>query len=188
MVASLSKGIIKTFMDWLISFLTLFGITPDKYPFLVLGVLIIGSAIYIRFAIGKKLGKIKDNVLVVITHLSSGTARRGRLDTALIQVMSPMNITPQGHTVLEESGFKEIISNPDHRAEIMFYLSDQKPKTKLDVESFAIVSFSTFLENDFMNSIKTYLYNNPDKREVYTTLAGIYIRDEYLKDHPEVTQ
>ena len=175
-------------MDWLISFLTLFGVTPDKYPFLVLGVLIIGSAIYIRFAIGKKLGKIKDNVLVVITHLSSNASRRGRLDTTLIQVMSPMNITPQGHVVLEKSGFKEIISNPDHKAEIMSYLSSQKPKTRLDVESFAIVSFSTFLEKEFMNPIKTYLYNNPNEREVYTTLAGIYIRDEYLKEHPEITQ
>jgi len=38
-------------MDWLITLLNLFGITPDKYPFLVLGLLIIAVAGYIRFSI-----------------------------------------------------------------------------------------------------------------------------------------
>ncbi len=39
-----------------------------------------------------------------------------------------------------------------------------------------------------MNPIKTYLFNNPNARESYQTLAGLYIRDEYLEDHPEITQ
>ena len=70
----------------------------------------------------------------------------------------------------------------------MSYLQSQNPRTKLDVESFAIVSFATFLEKDFMNPIKTYLFNNPSARESYQTLAGLSIRDEYLKDHPEIIQ
>ena len=43
-------------MDWLISLLNLFGITPDKYPFLVLGLLIIVEAGYTRFSIGRTMG------------------------------------------------------------------------------------------------------------------------------------
>ncbi|MEK9157874.1 MAG: hypothetical protein AAB638_01660 [Patescibacteria group bacterium] len=173
---------------WLQDLLVLFDITPDKYPFLVLGILIIASAGYIRFSIGRKLGKIKDNVLIVITHLSSSASRRGRLDTSLIQVMSPMTITDKGHTLLADSGLKRILAVDVHREEFMSNLSDQKPKTKLDVESLAIVSFSTFLEKEFMNPIKTYLYDHPNEREVFSILAGLYIRDEYLKIHPEITQ
>ena len=44
-------------MDWLISLLNLFGITPDKYPFLVLGLLIVVGVVYIRFSIGRTMGK-----------------------------------------------------------------------------------------------------------------------------------
>ena len=175
-------------MNWVIEFLNLFGISPDKYPFLVLGLLIIACAGYIRFSIGRKLGKIKDNVLVVITHLSNSTSRRGRLDTSLIQVMSPMVITTGGHQVLSDSGFKTIMDNAQHRTEVLSHISEQEPKTRLDVENLAIVSFATILERDFMGPIKTYLYNNPNSRESYITLAGIFIRDEYLKDHPEITQ
>ncbi len=175
-------------MDWFISLLNLFGITPDKYPFLVLGVLIILGAVSIHLSIGRKLGKVKDNVLVIITHLSASASSRGKLDTTLIQVMSPMMLTEQGRQVLVDSGFIAILETPAHRAEAMAVLSAQNPKTKLDVESYAIVSFATFLEKDFMNPIKTYLYNNPNVRENYATLAGIYIRDQYLKDHPEIIQ
>lgn len=175
-------------MDWLIDLLNLLGITPDKYPFLLLGILLISGIVYIRLSLGGKLGKIKDNVLVIITHLSSSASNRGRLDTNLIQVMSPLRITEQGYKALEDSGFKSIIDTPEHRAQFMAYLLAQNPRTRLDVESYAIVSFATFLEKDFMSPIKTYLYNNPTKRNSFRTLAGIYIRDEYLKDHPEITE
>ena len=172
----------------MLDFLQFFGITPDKYPFLTLGIIIVAGFIYIRLSIGKKLGKVKDNMLIIITHLSSRASYRARLDTSLIQIMSPMTITEQGHQVLQESGFEDIASMSTHRAEILQFLSEQSPKTKLDVENFAIILFATILEKDFMNPVKTYLYNKPNMRDVYMTLAGLYIRDEYLKEHPEIVQ
>jgi hypothetical protein len=39
-----------------------------------------------------------------------------------------------------------------------------------------------------MLPIKVYLYNTPKDGEMFSRLAGLYIRDEYLKDHPEITQ
>jgi hypothetical protein len=175
-------------MDLLVSLLNLFGITPDKYPFLILGLLIIAAAGYIRLSIGRTMGKMKDNILVIVTYLSTSAANRGKLDTSLIQIMSPMIITPQGYEALASSGFKAIFDIPKHRAQIMSYLRSQNPRTKLDMESLSIVSFATFLEKNFMDPIKTYLFNNPSARESYQTLAGLYIRDEYLKDHPEIIQ
>lgn len=175
-------------MEVITTLLNAFGITPERYPFLVLGILIIGGTVYIRYSIGNKLGKIKDNVLIIVTHLSNSASARGRLDTNLIQVMSPMAITPKGHDILVESGFTTIMNTPEKRKEILSHLHKQNPDTKLDVENQAILSFASVLEMECVNPIKGYLYNHPHIREVYTTLAGLLIRDEYLKDHPEIKQ
>ena len=172
----------------MIQLLQLFGITPDKYPFLVLGILIIAGFIFIRISIGGKLNKVKENVLIVITYLSSRATNRGRLDTSLIRSMSPMTITEKGKKVLDDSGFTAIFNNSNNQDKIMSYLLKRNPKTKLDVESFAIVAFSIFLTEDFMSPVKTYLYEHPGSREDYMTLAGLYIRDEFLKKHLEITE
>jgi hypothetical protein len=57
-------------MNWLIPLLNLFGITPDKYPFLVLGVIMVAGIIYNRISLGNKLGKIKDDILIIVDLLS----------------------------------------------------------------------------------------------------------------------
>ena len=172
-------------MEWLPSFLQAFGITPDKYPFAVLGILIIVGTIYIRLSIGKKLSKVKDNVLVVITHLA--TSRSARLNTDLIVSMSPLQIPPAGFVVVEQSGLKKIMDNPDCHKVILKQIEDMQPATKLDVEQKSIVLFETIMLNSFMNPVKTYLYENPPMREIMPVLAGLYIRDFYLKAHPEIT-
>ena len=102
--------------------------------------------------------------------------------------MSPMIITPKGAEVLEESGFIHVIKDPENRKDILEQITMHHPQTKLDVESHAVVAAPVFLEKDFMNPVKTYLYNNPNIRETFAILAGIYIRDEFLKDHPEIVQ
>ena len=170
-----------------LSLLQSFGITPDKYPFLVLAILIIAGFIFIRLSIGGKLNKVKENVLIVITYLSSRATNRGRLDTTLIRNMSPMTIMEKGKQILDDSGFIEIFDKSDNREKILSYLLKRSPKTKLDVETLAIITFSTFLKEDFMSPIKTYLYEHSDTREDYMTLAGLYIRDEFLKEHPEIS-
>ena len=171
-------------MDWLVQLLTLFGITPDKYPFLVLAILIVGGTGYIRLSIGRKLGKVKDNLLVVVTHLA--TSRTSKLDTNLIRIMSPLQIQPAGRTIIQASGIQTIMENQECRRLILKHIEDMKPATKLDVEQKSIVLFETIMQNGFMNPVKTYLYEHPATREIMPTLAGLYFRDEYLKDHPEV--
>lgn len=133
----------------------------------------------------KVLNKIKLNIKAIVTFLATD---RPKFDTSIIEAMSPLQIKPNGYSILEESGFKTLIENGDNRKKVLCCISDQNPTAKLDVEKYAIVYFSTLLENDFMNPIKTYLYEHPNVREIFPTLAGLYIRDEYLKDHPEITQ
>ena len=169
--------------------LSLFGITPDKYPFLVLAILIVAGVIYLRVVLGqtnKTINKIKLNIKAIVTFLA--TTPRSKLDTSLIESMSPLQIKEAGYTILEESGFKTIMENAEYKSKVLACISDQNPTAKLDVEKYSIVYFSTLLENEFMTPIKTYLYNHPEKAEIFPTLAGLFIRDEYLKVHTEITQ
>lgn len=171
----------------LLELLTLFGVTPDKYPFLVLGILIVAGVIYLRVVLGqtnKTISKVKLNIKAIVTFLATGGTK---FDPSIIESMSPLQIKPNGDRILTESGFKTIMSS-ENRTDILRCISEQNPTTKLDVEKYSIVFFSTLLENEYMNPIKTYLYNHPEHRPYFQTLAGLYIRDEYLKEHLEITQ
>ncbi len=180
-------------MEWLVTLLNFFGITPDKYPSLVLGIWILALALWQNSKINKMgasinatLAKIKSNIKVIVTFLA--TMYPEKFDTRLIEAMSPLRIKEGGYEILKESGFTAIMENKNHRSEILACIASQDPKSKLDVERYAIVYFPTLLEEDFLLPIKTYLYNFSKNREIFPMLAGLYIRDEYLKDHPEITQ
>ena len=176
----------------IVSLLTLFGITPDKYPFLVLAILVVACTAFIYFTINteikrihRSLDKIRLNIKAIVTFLATD---RPRFDISIIEAMSPLRIKDKGYEMLDQSGFTEIMTDNEKRSKILACIADQNPNTKLDVEKTAIVSFATLLENPFMNPIKTFLYEHPDNRNVFPTLAGVFIRDEYLKDHSEITQ
>ena len=140
--------------------------------------------LYIRLSLGKILGSVKDNVLVIITHLS-GTGR-GKLDTNLIKQMSPNSIQEAGYKLLNESKFTQIFK--DNTKEFFKCVDEKKPLTRLDVENYSILCYNIILNHNFMMPVKTYLYNNPDIRDTYPVLAGVYIRDMYLKEHREIVQ
>lgn len=173
----------------LVALLAQFGITADKYPFLVLGLLVVGGVIYLRIVLGqtnKTIGKIKINLKAIVTFLA--TTPRARFDPTLIEAMSPLQIKDAGRVILVESGFMGIMENGEYKSQILSCIVEQNPATKLDVEKFSIVYFATLLEREFMTPVKTYLYNHPEKAEVFPVLAGLHIRDEYLRAHPEITQ
>jgi hypothetical protein len=174
-------------MDF-VSLLSAFGITPAHYPYVFLAILIIIGFVYIRISLGGTLSKVKDNVLVVITHLT--TSNRGRLDSSLIRQMSPLQIQPNGRIVLADSGFTDLISNSANIAKFFAIIDAKRPMTKLDVESYAIYSFLDLMANNdaILNPVRIYLYQHPDIRETFSTLAGVDIRDRYLSVHPEITQ
>ena len=173
-------------MNWFLDILTAFGITPDKYPFFFLACLIIIGFIYVRISLGNPLAKVKENIIVIVTHLTSS---RAKLNPTLIKQMSPLQIQPEGQKILVDSGFVDFFSNSLNKQKFIDIVLAQKPKTKLDVESYSIYSFLELMTKDGeMNNIKSYLYQHPDIRETFPTLAGVYIRDSYLTEHPEITQ
>ena len=167
------------------SILTTIGFPPSTHPFIFLAILIILGFISIALYLGKPLRRIRENVLVIITHLS--TANRGKLDTNLIKQMSPLQIQPAGQKVLDDSTFTKIFN--ENKNKFFATIDEKNPQTKLEVENYSIYSFSDiFIKDEALNPVKAYLYQNPSIRETFPTLAGVYIRDEYLRCHPEITQ
>ncbi len=169
-------------MEGILSTLVSFGITPANYPFAVLAFLIVFGVVYLRYSLGKPIGIMKDNLLVLITHLASS---KGKLDTSLIKAMSPFQIQPEGRRILQEVGFPAILEN--NKDKFFSIISSKRPETKLEVENYAIYSFLENMVTDgILNRIKVYLYEHPDVRETFPTLAGVYIRDKYLEEHPGI--
>lgn len=171
-------------MDTVVQFLEFFGITPTTRPFFCLALLVIAGFIYMRISIGRPVSKMKDNLLVLITHLASS---RGKLDTSLIKQMSPLQIQPAGQAILQEVGFPKIFE--DNKEKFFSIIRNKKPQTKLEVESYAIYSFIEVMTTDgILNRVKVYLYEHPNIRETFPTLAGVYIRDKYLEENQNIKE
>lgn len=171
-------------MDTVLKLLDLFGVTPTTRPFFFLGVLVIVGFIYMRISIGKPISKMKDNLLVLITHMASS---RGKLDTSLIKQMSPLQIQPAGQKILQEVGFPKIFE--DNKEKFFSIIRNKKPETKLEVESYSIYSFIEIMTTDgILNRVKVYLYEHPNIRETFPTLAGVYIRDKFLEENPKIKE
>lgn len=134
------------------------------------------------------INNLRINLTTVCTHLSAGSSNP--LNPNLLTQMSPLQIQPEGLKVLTESGFVEVFSkNVSKFFESVDTSYDKKPTTKYEVENYSIWSFIKIMNIDsILDTVKAYLYQHPDVRDTYTTLAGVYIRDRYLEKHPEIIQ
>jgi hypothetical protein len=167
----------------IVSLLQEFGVTPDKYQFLVLGVLVVTVGLWQN----AKSNRIILNMKAIVTFLA--TAQIGqRFDSSVIEAMSPLQIKPRGYVILEKAGMTKIMEDKNNRKRILAYVREQKPETKLDVEKCSILCASSVLDWQIMTPVKKYLYDAPSSRQFFPTLPGLFIRDEYLKDHVEITE
>ena len=56
-------------------------------------------------------------------------------------------------------------------------------------ETAAIKSIYTLSDKEFMSLLKEYFYNNPNRSLANTApTLGVYVRDKYLEEHPEIIQ
>lgn len=158
---------------------------------LSIGVLgILGAFLYI----GKKLQvledlhqtthKIKTNVKVISDYL---TSEENNFDHSELQTYSPYQLTEKGKKLIADIGFDNIFEK--HKKDFFDCINSQDPKLKYDVEKLAIKAVSTLYNKDYMSFLKVYFYNNP-KRTIKNTAPtlGIYVRDKYLAEHPEITE
>jgi hypothetical protein len=123
--------------------------------------------------------KILSNALVASSHIE--------WDGTLLKDYSPLTLTPEGLDYLKETGFPEIFSA--HQSDFMNYVRSTEPKTKYDVELQAMQSVLLNTDEDFMQPVKVYLYNHPkDNLPAFAKIAGVYVRDKFLEQHPEISE
>jgi hypothetical protein len=131
------------------------------------------------------MNKVKNDIKFIANYLSEKSEKN--LDRTQIESCSPLRLTAVGTNFLKEIGFFVLF---DSNKNDFFQIIDSAcPTTKYDVEIAARKSFIILSDRDYFKSIKTYLFNNPSKRlDSISITAGVHIRDEYLKIHPEITQ
>lgn len=144
--------------------------------------------------VGKKLqilddlvattGKIKINVKVISDFLTTASDDFNHNE---LQSYSPLKLTNAGTKLIERLGFDNVFNK--HKDDFCQFIDDQNPKLKYDVENAAIKSIAALRDQEYMNFLKVFFYNNPDRniKNVSPTL-GIYVRDKYLEKHPEITE
>ena len=148
------------------------------------GFLYTGRKLQVLDELQKDIAIVKSNLKVVCDHLITTSEDFSAKE---LKPYSPLKLTKDGQKLIKDLGFDQAVSK--HVDDFFQYIDSQEPKLKYDVESAAINSIIAFREKDYMSFIKVYLYNNPTRNiSNLSPTLGVYIRDKYLKQHPEITE
>ena len=140
----------------------------------------------VEYAVEKKLpeeiNKVSNNIFSLdkkLSNISSALVQSNVLHGDLLKSASPINITSKGRNALEKSNFIKIFS--EHRTEIITKIKNKKPQTEYDVEQIAVNIISNLADKPFMKPLKQFAYSEGKPLANVLYLAGIYVRNEYLK-------
>lgn len=129
-------------------------------------------------------GTIKDNLKVVTDHLIRTDKTFSHAD---LKNYSPLQLSKGGQSLIHDLGFEEIFAQ--HKGDFFDYIDGEEPKLKYDVEAAAIKSMYVLSDADYMKPLKIFFYNNPERSLQNTApTLGVYVRDKYLAEHPEITE
>ncbi len=153
-------------------------------PAIVAALVYIGRKVQILDDLKNTVGKMKTNLKIISDFL---TTNYSEFNPKELQGYSPLQLTEEGLRFLHNIGFIKIFNK--HREDFFKCIDSEQPKLKYDVEVAAIKSVYMLSDKDFMSFLKEYFYNNPTRNLGNTAPTfGVYIRDRYLEDHPELTQ
>lgn len=150
---------------------------------------VVGGLIYI----GKKLQAldtlttttetIKINLSAVANHM----IKNYEFDPSELHTYSPVGLTAVGKEFIKTLGFDNVFQK--NKPDFFSFIDSENPKLKYDVELAAIRSISVLYEKEYLDFLKVFFYNHPARNiENTAPTLGIYIRDQYLTEHPEITQ
>ena len=149
---------------------------------MIIGFVYIGRKLQILDDIKGTIDKMKHNVKIIADFL---TKKEPDFDNSKLKNYSPLQLTDEGLEFVMSLGFDKVFKN--HQKDFFDFISEETPQVKYDVELSAIKSINFLLDKSFMNFLKTYMYNHPEKRlERMAPTLGVYIRDHYLAEHPEI--
>jgi hypothetical protein len=159
-------------------------ITNLGIPTIVVGLLYIGRKLQILDDMQITMNKVKTNVKVISDYL---TRTHDDFDHAELHDYSPLRLSARGKKLIYDLGFDKVFEQQAN--EFFQHIDREDPKLKYDVEVAAIKSISTLADRDYMSFLKVFFYNNPSRNLQNTgPTLGIYIRDKYLAEHPDITE
>ena len=153
-------------------------------PATIGGLIYIGRKLQILDDLKNVIDKVKGNLKVISDFLIRDNKN---FNSSELQVLSPFTLTAEGENFIKKIGFQNVFG--DNKEDFFHCIESEKPKLKYDVEAAAIKSISMLYDEEYMNFLKVFFYNNP-KRSMENTAPtlGVYVRDKYLSEHPEITQ
>ena len=157
--------------------ISLLGLTTT-----VAGFIYIGRKLQILDELKKTVDVIKHNLKVVTDFLIKKFPDFNHED---LRNYSPVQLSEHGKGFITSIGFDAVFV--ENKKDFFGVIDDDLPKMKYDVQTSAIKSIYSLSDNAYMDRVKTYLYEHPDRKmdRVASTL-GIYVRDAYLAEHPEI--
>jgi hypothetical protein len=153
-------------------------------PTIILAAIYIGRKLQILDSLNAATEKIKANVKVIGDFLTRNNAN---FNVAELQAYSPLKLTQEGTKFIKDIGFEDVFSA--NKATFFKCIDSENPKLKYDVELAAIKSISLLYDKDYMSFLKVFFYNHPDRNlENTAPTMGVYVRDVYLAEHPEIIE
>lgn len=168
-------------MDSIFQIFTAFGTAT-----LLGGFVYIGRKLQILDDLKISMDKVKHNIQVIANHLTKYDAR---FDVSELKAMSPYQLTEKGKELITTIGFDKVFE--EHKKEFFSWIDSEEPKLKLkyDVEIASIKAIHVFEDKSYMKFLKIFLYNNPARRmENIAPTLGVYVRDQYFIEHPEIVE
>jgi len=154
-------------------------------PIIVAALIFIGRRLQVLDELKNTSETIKHNVKVVSDFLTKKSTLK--FDPTELKNYSPLALTPQGNDFIAKLGFDNVFK--DNKSDFLKCVDDEKPKLKYDVELAAIKTINLLSDKPYMEFLKVFFYNTPNRNMDNTApTLGVYVRDEYLKEHPEITQ
>lgn len=154
------------------------------FPVMVGSFIYIGRKLQVLDILVKDVDILKHNSKVVSDFL---TKNFSDFIPSELKANSPYQLTEGGKKFISKIGFDTVFS--ENKKDFFDCIEVNSPKLKYDVESGAIQLVYFLSEKSYMDFLKVYFYNHPERNMQNTApTLGVYIRDNYLAEHPEIIQ
>jgi hypothetical protein len=157
-------------------------VTPIGFSAMIGGFIYVGRKLQVLDDLKSTIDKMKTNIKVIGDFL---TRNHSSFNSSELQSYSPLKLTYEGDRLVVETKFDNVFR--DHKEDFFSYISNEQPKLKYDVQAASIKSIYALYDKDYMSFLKIYLYNNPDRSMANVAPTfGVYVRDQYLREHSEI--
>lgn len=153
-------------------------------PTIIAGLILIGRKFQLLDTLVKDMDIVKHNMKVCCDFL---TKNFSGFSPSEIKSHSPYQLTEDGKDFIVSIGFDKVFQ--EHKEDFFKSVEINSPKLKYDVELASIQSIYFLSEESYMEFLKIYFYNHPERNmQNAAPTLGVYIRDKYLTEHPEIIQ